>query len=356
MLAHELRNPLAPVLAAVHALRLGATGADAAAAQEMIDRQTRHMARLVDDLLDVSRITRGKIRLRPAPVELVEVIDRALGSTRPLIDERRHTVELYVPGEPIRVTADATRLEQVLANLLNNAAKYTEPGGHITLSAAAEGHEAVIRVRDNGLGIAADMLPRVFDLFMQANSTLDRAQGGLGIGLTLVRRLVELHGGKVEVHSEGLGHGSEFVVRLPLPEQPAAVPAAEPDAPAAAARPSPQRVLVVDDNRDAAESVALMLRLDGHDVRVAHDGPAALEAARSFRPEVVLLDIGLPRMSGHEVAARLLQQRHNGRPLLVALTGYGQDEDRRRSREAGFDHHLVKPVDPQTLRELLACP
>jgi signal transduction histidine kinase/CheY-like chemotaxis protein len=355
MLAHELRNPLAPVLNAAHVLRAGAGGEDAAAAQEMIERQTRHMARLVDDLLDVSRITRGKIQLRPEPIELSRVVERAVDSTRPLSEARRHTVEVNVPPGPLRVLADATRVEQVLANLLNNAAKYTEEGGHISLTAAAEGEEAVIRVRDNGIGIAPDMLPRVFDLFMQAHSTLDRALGGLGIGLTLVRRLVELHGGTIEAHSEGPGKGSEFVVRLPLLERPGPGPAPEPAAPAAA-RASPQRVLVVDDNRDAAESLALMLRLDGHEVRVAHDGPAALEAAHAFGPEVVLLDIGLPRMSGHEVAARLLQQPHGGRRLLVAMTGYGQDEDRRRSRDAGFDHHLVKPVDPQTLRDLLACP
>ncbi len=354
MLAHELRNPLAPVLNSVEVLRRGARGEEAGAAVEMIDRQTRHMARLVDDLLDVSRITRGKIQLRPEPIELSGVIARAVASTRPLIESRRHTVEVHVPPGPIRVLADATRVEQVLANLLTNAAKYTNEGGHITLTAAAEGDEAVLRVRDNGIGIAADMLPRVFDLFMQAHSTLDLALGGLGIGLTLVRRLVELHGGRIEAHSEGLGRGSEFVVRLPLLEQPVAEPNREPAAPAA--KVSPQRVLVVDDNRDAAESLALMLRLDGHEVRVAHDGPAALEAASAFRPEVVLLDIGLPRMSGHEVAARLLRQPHAGRRLLVAMTGYGQDEDRRRSHEAGFDHHLVKPVDPQTLRDLLACP
>jgi signal transduction histidine kinase/DNA-binding response OmpR family regulator len=353
MLAHELRNPLAPVLNAVHVLRRGAGGADAGAAREMIDRQTRHMARLVDDLLDVSRITRGKIQLRPEPIGLARVIERAVESTQPLLEERRHAVEVHVPREPVRVLADATRVEQVLANLLNNAAKYTEPGGRITLTAAAEGREAVIRVRDTGIGIDRDTLPRVFDLFMQAHSTLDRALGGLGIGLTLVRRLVELHGGTVEAHSAGLGQGSEFVVRLPLLERPAAEDAPEP-AGRAPARARPRRVLVVDDNRDAAESVALMLRLDGHDVRVAHDGPAALEAAAAFRPDVVLLDIGLPRMSGHEVAARLLQQPHDGKRLLVAMTGYGQDEDRRRSREAGFDHHLVKPVDPQTLRDLLA--
>jgi CheY-like chemotaxis protein/two-component sensor histidine kinase len=355
MLAHELRNPLAPVLNAVHALQLGARGADAAAAREMIERQTRHMARLVDDLLDVSRITRGKIQLRLEPVELAGIIDRAVDSARPLLDARRHAVALNVPPGPIRVTADAMRLEQVLANLLNNAAKYTEPGGHITLSAAAEGKEAVVRVRDDGIGIAAEVLSRVFDLFMQAHATPDRAQGGLGIGLTLVRRLVEMHGGAVEAHSAGPGHGSEFVVRLPIAEC-GTRDAGPKDVPRSAlCVPHSRRVLVVDDNRDAAESLAMMLRLDGHEVQVAHDGPAALEAARAFGPEVVLMDIGLPRMSGHEVAARLSQQPHDGERLLVAMTGYGQDEDRRRSREAGFHHHLVKPVDPQALRDLLAC-
>jgi signal transduction histidine kinase len=358
MLAHELRNPLAPILNALHIMRLsGGTEGAHGQALEMVERQTRHMTRLIDDLLDVSRITRGKIQLRPEPVELAWVVGRAVDSSRPLIEARKHHLDVTLGPEPVRLLADATRLEQVLANLLNNAAKYTEPGGHIALSAGREDGQVVIRVRDTGIGISPALLPRVFDLFMQAHVTPDRALGGLGIGLTLVRRLVELHGGSVEVHSEGPGHGSEFVVRLPAQDRPAPAPAPAPAA-AGAAPPLPPgrgalRVLVVDDNRDAAESLSMMLRLDGHEVRMAHDGTAALEVAGLFRPEVVLLDIGLPGTSGYDVARQLLDR--GVRPLLlVAMTGYGTEEDRRRSQEVGFDHHLVKPVDPQVLREMLA--
>jgi signal transduction histidine kinase/CheY-like chemotaxis protein len=354
MLAHELRNPLAPVLHALHVLRCGAADpADDEQAREMIDRQVRHMARLIDDLLDVSRITRGKIQLRPERVELAAVVGRAVDSTRSLIEARGHRLEVALPPEPVRLFADPTRLEQVLANLLNNSAKYTEPGGRIWLSAESEGGEVVLQVRDTGIGIPPHMLGRVFDLFMQAHPTLDRAEGGLGIGLTLVRRLVEMHGGRVEVRSDGPGKGSTFTVRMPLTEGGALAPASE-EAPAEPPAPPPKHVLVVDDNRDAAEMLTLMLRLDGHEVRVAHDGAEALREVRDWTPEVVLLDIGLPGMSGYEVARHLLGGNGAPRPLLVAMTGYGQDEDRRRSREAGFTHHLVKPVDPQELRQLLA--
>jgi signal transduction histidine kinase/DNA-binding response OmpR family regulator len=363
MLAHELRNPLAPVLHALHVLKrkpgAGASGscadadaADDAQARDVIDRQVRHMARLIDDLLDVSRITRGKIQLRPEWIDLAEVVGRAVDSTQPLIESRGHRLEVELPPGPMRLFADPTRMEQVLANLLNNAAKYTEPGGLIRLWAEVAGREVAVHVRDTGIGIAPHMLGRVFDLFMQGQPTLDRAAGGLGIGLTLVRRLVEMHGGRVEVRSEGPGKGSTFSVRLPQPEGEAAAPAPEPPA-EEPARPG-RHVLVVDDNRDAAEMLTMMLHLDGHEVRVAHDGPTALREARAWPPDVVLLDIGLPGMSGYEVAHHLLENGGAGHPLLVAMTGYGQDEDRRRSREAGFSHHLVKPVDPQELRQLLS--
>jgi signal transduction histidine kinase/DNA-binding response OmpR family regulator len=329
MLAHELRNPLAPVLHALHVLQRGA--ADPATdeqARDMIDRQVRHMARLIDDLLDVSRITCGKIQLRPGRIDLAAVVARAVDSCRPLIESRNHHLEVDLPAEPITLFADPTRLEQVLANLLHNAAKYTEPGGRIWLTASVEGDAVDLRVRDSGMGMPPHMLGRVFDLFMQGQPTLDRAEGGLGIGLTLVRRLVEMHGGQVEAHRQG--------------------PAEE-----AGAR-EPKHVLVVDDNKGAAAMLQLMLQMDGHEVRVAHDGPGALREARAWSPEVVLLDIGLPGMNGYEVARHLLGDNGAAHPLLVAMTGYSQEEDRRRSREAGFAHHLVKPVDPQELRNLLA--
>jgi CheY-like chemotaxis protein len=319
-----------------------------------MERQLAALVRLVDDLLDVSRITRGKVQLRPEPVELAEVVARAVETSTPLIQSRRHELKVSLPPGPVRLTADPTRLAQVLANLLNNAAKYTEEGGRIRLTAERQGGDAVVRVRDTGIGIPADVLPRVFELFAQADRSLDRAQGGLGIGLTLVKSLVEMHGGGVQARSEGLGRGSEFVVRLP--------------APAIAAAPEPKggrkptevgwprrRILVVDDNVDSTNALAKMLtRLYSQEVRVAHDGPEALAAAGEFRPEIVLLDIGLPGMDGYEVARRLRSRPKAEGLLLVALTGWGQESDRDRAREAGFDRHLVKPVDPETLRDLLS--
>jgi CheY-like chemotaxis protein/anti-sigma regulatory factor (Ser/Thr protein kinase) len=281
------------------------------------------------------------------------VAARAVETSRPLIDERRHHLTVSLPDEPLWVAGDAARLAQVVANLLNNAAKYTEPGGRITLTVARDGDAVVTRVRDTGVGLPPETLSSVFDLFTQVDRSLDRAQGGLGIGLTLVQRLVELHGGTVRAHSDGPGRGSEFVVTLPVLAD-APQPAAESSPAAAQAEAGgPRRILVVDDNVDGAESLATLLKLLGHEVHVAHDGPAALRATADVRPEVVFLDIGLPGMDGYEVARRL---RRPGRTeaLLVALTGYGQEEDRRRSREAGFDHHLVKPVDPAVLEELLA--
>jgi PAS domain S-box-containing protein len=352
MLSHELRNPLAPIRNAVDLLR-EVGGPELGHARDVVDRQVTHLARLVDDLLDVSRITRGKVALRPEFVDLAEVAERAVETTRPLMEALGHKLELEISEEPPLLYADPTRLGQVVANLLNNAAKYTEKGGLITLRARREGGEAVVRVTDTGAGIPADILPHVFELFAQADRTLDRARGGLGIGLTLVKSLVEQHGGSVQAYSEGPGRGSEFVVRLPIhagPEPPAAPSAALP--PTAAALP--QRVLVVDDNADAADTLAMLLSVRGYDVRVARDGPAALGAARDFHPELVLLDIGLPGMDGYAVARALRADQAYNPLRLVALTGYGREEDRRRSAEAGFDHHLVKPVAPEVLLGILA--
>ncbi len=357
MLAHELRNPLAPIRTAVHVLRLsGPDAPELERSRDLIERQVVHLTRLVDDLLDVSRIGRGRLELRKSVVDLAAVVNQAVETARPLLEERRHTLTVSAEPGPLRVKADPARLQQVIGNLLTNAAKYTDAGGQVWLTVEQQEGEAVVRVQDTGRGIPPDMLARVFDLFTQVDASLDRAEGGLGIGLTLVRSLVEMHGGTAEALSEGPGQGSEFVVRLPvLVEEPEPAREAPPGRPQAAAGPS-RRVLVVDDNRDAADSLAILLRLTGHEVRTAYDGPAALREARAWRPEVVLLDIGLPGMSGHEVARRLREERPAEELLIVALTGYGQEEDRRRSQEAGFDLHFVKPVDPNALRDLLAFP
>jgi PAS domain S-box-containing protein len=355
MLAHELRNPLAPIRNAAHVLHLiGPADANVRKATEMIQRQVQHLSRLVDDLLDVSRITRGKITLRKEPVELAAVVAQAVETTRPFLDARQHELRVSLPDEGVQVEADTTRLAQVLANLLTNAAKYTPEEGHIRLTVEARAGEAVVRIQDDGMGIAPELLPQVFDLFTQGDRSLARSEGGLGIGLTLVRRLVELHGGTVEAQSEGPGKGSEFIVRLPT------LPARAPNAAAEGKgryASSPCRVLVVDDNKDAAESLAMLLRVAGHDVRTANDGLTALEMAKIFRPEVVLLDIGLPRMDGYEVARLLRKQPGLEGAVLIAVTGYGQEEDRRRTREAGLNAHLVKPVDLADLDKVFAaCP
>jgi signal transduction histidine kinase/ActR/RegA family two-component response regulator len=353
VLAHELRNPLAPVRNAVEVLRMRDVDDPGLRwARDLIDRQVQQLTRLVDDLLDVSRITRGKIKLQKEPVDLAAVVARAVEISRPLIDARRHELAVTLPPEPLRLEADPTRLAQVVANLLNNAAKYTEERGHIWLTVEREGGEAVVRVRDTGVGIPSDMLAQVFDLFTQVTHSLDRSQGGLGIGLTLARSLVEMHGGSVRAHSAGWGEGSEVVVRLPLLVELRSEPSGT-GLDRRVVKPSAHRILVVDDNVDAADSLAVLLRLMGNDVRTAPDGPAALEVARAYRPDVVLLDLGLPRMSGYDVCRRLREGHFANGPLIVALTGYGQDEDRRRTREAGFDCHLVKPVDPDELWELL---
>jgi signal transduction histidine kinase len=355
VLAHELRNPLAPVRNALQIMRLhGTADPTLGQARAIIERQVQHLGRLVDDLLDVSRIGRGKVQLKKERVELSAVVAAALEVARPLIEKRQHRLTVTLAPDPLWLDADFVRLEQVVTNLLTNAAKYTDPGGDIRVSTAVEGGEAVLRVRDTGIGIPPAMRPRIFDLFMQADSSAHRTQGGLGVGLTLVKRLVEMHGGSVGVTSAGVGQGSEFVVRLPLAgarEDPAAPPAA----PAEAVQPPgrPKRVMVVDDNKDGADSLAMLVRLWGHDALLAYDGDSALKKAEAEQPDVVLLDIGLPGLDGYQVARRL-RERSAEHPVLVALTGYGKEEDRRRSREAGFNHHLTKPVDPDALQRLLA--
>jgi PAS domain S-box-containing protein len=354
MLSHELRNPLAPILNAVQLLRHpgGSANPMQEQARAIIERQVGQLKALVDELLEVSRITAGRIRLHYENVDIRGIVGRAVESVRPLIDQRRHQLTVSLPPEPIWLLGDATRLEQVMVNLLTNAAKYTDEGGRIALTVQREGDEAVLRVRDTGVGIAPDLLPRIFDLFTQAERSLDRAQDGLGVGLTVVHKLVEMHRGRVEAYS-ALGQGSEFVVHLPVLELPKRPPRPTPVETAKRLAPS-CRVLVVDDNVDQADSVALLLRASGHDVRVAYSGPTALEAALAYRPDIVLMDIGLPEMEGYEVARRLRQQASLKDTVLVAMTGYGQESDRQRSHEAGFDHHLVKPVSLQELEGILA--
>ena len=353
MLAHELRNPLAPIRNAVQILKHSkAREEEFEWARDIIDRQLLQLVRLVDDLLDVSRITRGKIILQPEPLNAAAVVARAVETSRPFLDARSQILTVEMPQETVQIRGDETRLAQVLSNLLNNAAKFTPEGGRIWITLERAGDEALLRVRDTGIGIPAEMLSTIFDLFTQVDRSLDRSQGGLGIGLTLVRRLVEMHGGSVEAHSAGLNQGSEFIVRLPVlkQEQTPSI-AGNGSVPARLIGPS-QRVLIVDDNVDSAESLAVLLRQSGHEVRTTHDGPSALDLTSSYRPEVVLLDIGLPGMDGYEVARRLKQQPGMQAVSLAAVTGYGQEEDRRRSREAGFDYHLVKPVDLAALQEV----
>jgi PAS domain S-box-containing protein len=343
MLGHELRNPLAPILTALHLMKLKEeTGAERERA--LIERQTRHLVRLVDDLLDISRITRGKLDLNRSRTDLGAVLAQAVEMASPLLEQRGHHLTITAPRGVIHVDGDPVRLAQVFQNLLTNAAKYTPRGGRITLQLHVAGGSAVTEIEDNGEGIPPQLLPTIFEPFVQGERTIDRAQGGLGIGLALVRSIVTLHGGGVEAHSEGAGLGSRFVVRLPLRaglEAEALVPRPGSQLPAGAI---PRRVLLVDDNQDAAEMLAALLRAAGHELRVAHDGPAALHALASFTPEIALLDIGLPVMDGYELAQRLRTLLPSGL-RLVAITGYGQEHDRKRSQEAGFIAHLVKPVE-----------
>ncbi|MGQ0618516.1 MAG: chemotaxis protein CheB [Panacagrimonas sp.] len=353
MLAHELRNPLAPIRNALEIIR--ATDGEPGAVQSastMMQRQIGQMVRLVDDLLDVSRITRGTIELRREPVDLATILTQAVEAVRPLCLSRKQELNLSLPQAPVVLHADPTRLAQIVGNLLNNAGKFTGRGGRIQLGAECEDGEAVIRLRDNGVGISPEQLPRIFEMFMQADTTLERSGGGLGIGLTLVRNLVQLHGGTIEVSSAGIGHGSEFVLRLPVgncqPSQPEQPVAAQPGT------AGPLRILVVDDNRDSAESLAMLLQIRGHETHIVYDGLAAVEAAESFHPDVVLLDIGLPKLNGYEAASRIREQPWGKAMTLVALTGWGQDSARKQSADAGFNAHLVKPVNYGELTRLLA--
>jgi signal transduction histidine kinase/CheY-like chemotaxis protein len=351
MLAHELRNPLAPVRNALQLLRLtGTQDATVERVRAVMERQVGHLVRLVDDLMEVSRITRGKIELRRERIDLAAVLRSAVETSQPLVDAAGHALVLDLPLEPLPLDADPVRLAQVFANLLNNAAKYSERAGRIVLRARREATEIVVTVCDDGIGIDPQMLPHVFDLFTQIDSSHRRSQGGLGIGLTLVRSLVDLHGGRVSARSDGVGRGSEFTVRLPL-----ATGASKPAGatPALTSPPVPLKVLVVDDNRDAADSLGVLLDYLGYNVQVAHDGPTALQQVDLFRPALVLLDIGMPKMDGYEVARRLRAQERWRDLVVVALTGWGQEEDRLRTREAGFDHHLVKPTDLGALQSLL---
>jgi signal transduction histidine kinase len=353
-LAHELRNPLAPIRNAVHLLHMkGLATPEAQWARDLIDRQALHMTRLIDDLMDMSRISRGKLELRREHVELAKAVQAAVEAGRPHIDEQGHELTVTLPPDPVIVDADLVRLSQVFLNLLTNAAKYSEKGSRIDLHGERQGSDVVVTVKDAGIGIPAANLGTIFEMFSQVEGALSRSQGGLGIGLCLVKRLVEMHGGHIEARSNGVGQGSEFVVRLPIVVEQTYSRKTSDDAEEAAPT-SELRILVVDDNRDAASSLAMLLEMMGNDVRTAYDGDEAVRAAGEFHPHVVLLDIGLPKMNGYE-AARTIRKEPWGKDMnLIAVTGWGQDKDKRNSEEAGFDQHMVKPVDPQDLMKMLA--
>ena len=355
LLGHELRNPLAPLKNGLQILGGVACEDDRVERiRGMMDRQVRQLTHLVDDLLDVSRISRGLVQLRKERVDLATVVSRAVETTRPAIEERQHDLTVALPRDPVWLDGDPVRLEQILGNLLTNAARYTEPGGRISVLAEREGDRAVIRVRDNGIGIRPEMASRIFEMFTQADRIAGRVHEGLGIGLTLVKSLAEMHGGTVEVMSAGPGEGSEFVVRFPAAEQEAGALVEEPKQ-GSQTSGRPLRILVVDDNEDAAETLSMLLTLFGHEVRTAYDGPAALGVAQAWVPEVAFLDIGLPNgMSGYDVARRMRADGRLSGVRLIALSGFGQEEDRRKGREAGFHHHLTKPADPDAIEGLLA--
>jgi signal transduction histidine kinase len=355
MLAHELRNPLAPIRTAVQLLRLKELPPEQRdRAREILDRQVEHLVALIDDLLDVSRITRGMITLQREPVLIGAIVARAVETARPAIDTQRHELTLELPDELITVDGDKTRLVQVLANLLHNASKFMDPGGRIHLKVTREGSQVAISVADTGIGISQELIPRAFELFTQVHSQSERAQGGLGIGLALVRRLTEMHGGTVTARSDGPGTGTEFTVRIPAlaTEQVATSQAVGSEIIAAT---QPRRILVADDNHDAAESLTLQLQLAGHDVRTVHDGLEALAVAKTFKPQIVLLDLGMPKMDGYETARNMRLRSWGKGATLIALTGWGQQPDRQRTSEAGFDVHLVKPVSEAQLFHALAC-
>ena len=351
VLSHELRNPLAPISNGLQFLKLaGNDTAQAEKCRAMMERQLKQMVRLVDDLLDVSRISTGKLELRKERVDLALLLKDAVDASRERIERGGHSLAVLLPSEPVLLDADPTRLGQVFLNLLVNAAKYSEARGSIVLSAERIGGEIAVSIRDKGIGITAVDLPHIFDVFIQVDTSWQRSQGGLGIGLSLVKEFVGLHGGRVEARSEGRGRGSEFIVYLPIP---AKLPDAIIVTPEAIPPSPPRRILVVDDNRDAAESLAMMLEILGHDVRVSHDGEAGVAMGSEFRPDVILMDLGMPKLNGYE-AVRRIREEAWGRPYLIALTGWGADEDRLRTRDAGFDCHLVKPVDPDALLRMIA--
>jgi CheY-like chemotaxis protein/nitrogen-specific signal transduction histidine kinase len=352
-LAHELRNPLAPIRNSINILRMSGTadgGTDRI--HEMMERQVEHMVRLVDDLLELSRITSGKIDLSIDRIEIAAIVRHGMETSKPLIEAGNHRLSVTLPAEPLTVEGDMVRLSQVVANLLNNAAKYTPPGGQIAVSVRREGQWIALAVRDNGIGIAPAALPNIFEMFVQVDQDHKRTQGGLGIGLALVKRLVEMHGGAVQAASAGEGKGSEFTVRLPLASRQLPQPEQLPEKSRNA--PTRRRVLVVDDNQDAASSLGMLLGLLGSEVQTANDGRSALALVERYRPDVVLLDLGMPGMSGYEVAQRVRELPQFREVKLIALTGWGQEDDRRRTREAGFDHHLVKPVNLEALQVLLS--
>jgi len=351
-LSHELRNPLAPIRAAAKIIASPQVPlAQVQRAQIIIERQVTHMALLLDDLLDIARITQGKLTLKKATVALFDVVDAAVEAVRPTLNAKNHQLSLNLPTEPVSLEADPLRLSQILSNLMINAAKYSDPGSHIELAATVEGDAVSLSVKDDGIGIAPQSITGIFDMFSQIDAGTGRSDGGLGIGLALVKGLTELHGGTVEARSGGLGFGSEFIVRLPLVRREAASPLATDPAPAVSVR---RRILIADDNQDAAESLSMLLELSGHEVRIAHQGRDALAIAQTFRPDTALLDIGMPDLSGYEVARALRQEPWATRLRLIAVTGWGQEDDRRRALQAGFDHYLTKPIDPDHLESLIA--
>ena len=358
MLSHELRNPLAPITNAVHVLNTSAGDAQKMTwAKAVLERQVNQLRRLVDDLLDVSRITHGKIDLRLEPVDVAEVIAVAVETAQPLVDAQEHGLVVRPPPHPMRVNGDFARIAQILANLLNNAAKYTDKGGQISLEAAQEGDSVAFHIRDSGIGIPEEAKASIFEMFKQLGAASERPQGGLGVGLTLVKKLVHMHGGTIEARSEGHRKGSEFIVRLPLLH--AATESAGGEGPVAdekreALLPKRRRILVADDNVDLATSMGLLLEMMGNDVRVTHDGMAAVSADSEFHPDVIFLDIGMAKMNGFDACRSIRGKPRDKQPIIIALTGWGQADDKRRSREAGFDHHLVKPIEPQALERFLA--
>ena len=352
-MSHELRNPLAPIRAAARVIASPQVApAQLQRAQLIIERQVTHMALLLDDLLDVARITQGKLQLKKETVALIDVVDAAVEAVRPALDGKNHELSLSLPTEPVLLDADPLRLSQILSNLLMNAAKYSDAGGHIQVTGAVQGDRVALSVKDNGIGIPAGSITGIFEMFSQVEGVTGRSDGGLGIGLALVKGLTELHGGTVEARSRGLGLGSEFILRLPfVPPHPAPPPLMSDPAPTASVR---RRILIADDNKDAAESLSMVLELAGHEVRVAHLGRTVLSLAQAFRPDAALLDIGMPDLSGYEIAQELRREPWGARIHLIALTGWGQENDRRRAIEAGFDHHLTKPIDPDRLEAVIA--